>query len=193
MLRIRIPRPITLFRHPMAWAVAAVLGLAPPGFGQTSGTWIGTAATGNWSTSANWSLTGADPFPNNGGVASFGGGTFAAGYIGANVTVTQDVAGLTLGGMNFNNFSNPFAYTIGGTNAITFVDGGSGFATVANAGAGTTANTNTISAPVVLNTNLRFTSVPGSIANLSVSGVIPGRGGSRSRPRRPTTKSASLR
>ncbi len=108
------------------WAAVIAVGLPATAIGQTSGTWIGTGATGNWSGTTNWDLV-----PGNGGVASFGGGAFTTGYIGANVTITQDVAGLTLSGMNFNNVANQFSYTISGTNAITFVDPGSGSATIA--------------------------------------------------------------
>src|SRR5262245_32084955 len=92
----------------VAWLVLAVFAVPAPVFGQTSGTWI-APSSGNWSASTNWSLTGLDAFPSNGGVATFGGAVFPPTTAG--ITVTQDVAGLTLSGISFTDTANPVTYT----------------------------------------------------------------------------------
>jgi hypothetical protein len=140
---------------------------------QTS-SYTGTAS-GNWSTGP-WSAG----VPNAAGaVADFPGGTFSGGYIAASVTVTQDVgAGVSLSGINFSNISNAFGYTVGGANGITFVDPPSSFGATISVTANTNLNSNVISAPITLNTNLSITSATNNISGLSISSAISSAGSS---------------
>jgi fibronectin-binding autotransporter adhesin len=85
-------------------AIAALFG-CENAFGQTNGTWI-TDLASTWGTASNWA---GGTIPNAGGTATFSAGF---GQLAAR-TVTNDVAGLTLGTIEFDT---PFNYTVtGGT------------------------------------------------------------------------------
>jgi fibronectin-binding autotransporter adhesin len=164
-----------------AWAALIVAALPAVAMAQASSSYTGLATPGSWTTAGNWTPA---TVPNGtGSVASFAGGQFtsggaASGYITANISVNQDQTGLTLSGINFNNVANGFAYTIaaGTGGSITFVDPGTGTATI-NFTANSNLTGSTIAAPIVLNTNLTFTSAANSLDTMTVSGAISGSSG----------------
>src|SRR5688500_3586843 len=91
-------------RRRSLWVSSAMAGAVACSVAQADSTWT-TTGGGNWGTATNW----AGGVPNGSGVrATFGGAIIAPSVI------NQNVAGLTLGAMIFNNTNG---YTIGGTGA----------------------------------------------------------------------------
>ena len=125
-------------------------------------------ADGNWNTAGNWAPSGV---PNgSGATANFDSA------ISAPRTVTQNLAGATVGYMNFENNS---AYTLSGTNRIVMdVGGGSAQINIAGSGAHTINTGLTLNDALVINQNSTGTltvgaanSLTGTNQNLTVNGA----------------------
>src|SRR5437763_10462492 len=97
-------------RHRRRWflaAAASAIGVVPGVLRATDSTWT-LNGDGNWNTAANWS---GNNVPNGvGDAARF------LNVITANRTITQDVPGLTVGTLEFNDNNS---YTISGAHPIT--------------------------------------------------------------------------
>jgi autotransporter-associated beta strand protein len=128
---------------------------------QTSSAW-NLPGSGTWASLGSWSSAGIPEFA--GASANFTGSATAATTVSLN-------ANWTVGNMTFNN---SHGYTIApGTSGSFFLDNGGATAT------GTitdSAGPQTISAPLVLNSNVAFT-VTNSTDTLTVSGAVSGTGG----------------
>jgi autotransporter-associated beta strand protein len=133
----------------------------------TASTW-NIDSNGNWNTAANWAPSGV---PNGtGATANFDSA------ISAPRTVTQNLAGATVGYMNFENAS---AYTLSGANRIVMnVSAGSAQINVAGTGAHTINTGLTLNDALVINQNSTGTltvgaanSITGTNQNLTVNGA----------------------
>src|SRR5688500_17072085 len=145
---------------PVTAAAAAAL-ILPAGVARgVDATWK-VDGVGNWSGAANWTT---DPAVPNG----VGDTARFLTAISANRTITQDVAGLTLGAMAFNDNNS---YLISGANAIT-LDATAGDATVTY-GTSNGFAAQTIATDLVLNDNVSVTTGV-SVLGLTFSGVISG-------------------
>ncbi|MBI5771329.1 MAG: autotransporter-associated beta strand repeat-containing protein [Verrucomicrobia bacterium] len=133
----------------------------------TASTWA-VDANGNWSTTTNWNPNGT---PNGiGATANFAGAITAA------RTVTQDVAGATVGYVNFTNASN---YTLAGANRLTMdVTGGNAQINVSGGGAHSINTGLTLNDHLIINQNSAGTftlgatnSITGTNRNVTVNGA----------------------
>ena len=133
---------------------------AVPTGGVANGTWLNPVAGFSWGTAANWSNS---YIPNVSGDA--------ANFAGASTTQTVTLDGAhTVGSMSFTSTTNPYTIAAGSGGVLTLQDP-SGTATINNYD-----GSNTISAPVVLNSNAAIT-VINSTDTASISGNISGTGG----------------
>jgi autotransporter-associated beta strand protein len=155
-------------RHaPCLTVVLAIAGLtfaAPEAHSQSiTGTafWYGSAGA-NWNTAGNWGPTTGgttSSVPGNGAVLRwFGSST-------NNRTSTNDMVGLSAGGMSFQSASG--TYTLNGSNTLTLTGGISGVAPTSV----------TINMPLEINTNTL--TVEGGNDALTINGSISETGGSR--------------
>ena len=119
-----------------------------------AGSWTGTASTAVWSDSTQWSGN-AVPGAHAGDTAAFGV-TPTSGT----ATVTLD-SSRSLAGLGFNTTSGS-GYTINAssTSALTLVGSNGAVATISNSG-----GSQTITAPIVLGSNLNVTASTGSCAD----------------------------
>ncbi len=133
-------------------------------------TWDGGAGSGLWSANDNW-LDNTAPVPATAGVLTFSGGD--------QTTMNNDLTGMTVTSLSFTNngVSNTAAFTLGG-NAITLTTQNNAVATTA-IGAGGTAITDTISAPLI-GTGIRQFNI-GLGHDLILTGGFSGTSGSLSK------------
>jgi autotransporter-associated beta strand protein len=134
-----------------------------PTGGVANGTWLNPSAGFSWGTAANWSNS---YIPGvSGDAANFAGAT-------APSTVTLD-APRTVGSMSFDSGANPYTIAAGsgGASTVLTLSDPSGTAVINNY-----SGSNTISAPVVLNSNAAVTVINTS-DTLTISGNISGTGG----------------
>ena len=147
-----------------AAAVAVALFPATFAFG-VDGTWK-LNNHGNWNVAANWT---SDPAVPNG----VGDTARFLSVISGNRTISQDVVGLTLGAIEFDDDNG---YTISGPNAITLDAVGTGNATV-TVGTANGLASHHISTPLSLLDTVNVTVNTSVVLPLTFSGVISGGGG----------------
>ncbi|MDD5351125.1 MAG: hypothetical protein PHQ12_13020, partial [Chthoniobacteraceae bacterium] len=126
------------------------------------GTWIYTAGT-NWSDTTRWL---------NGTLADGQGATadFTAATLTKASTITIDTTPRTVGILNIGDAGGAFGYTIAASNGATLTfDNGSSHAQINQVAL---SGGNTISAPVILNSDLDVTNLSGN--TLTISGAVSG-------------------
>src|SRR5688500_4426755 len=155
-------------RRALTAAVAAAAAMVLPAAAARAvdSTWKVDAA-GNWSAAANWT---SDPAVPNG----VGDAARFLNAITINRAITQDVAGLTLGAIEFDDNN---AYLVSGTNAITLDAAAAGAQATVTVGTANGVASHHVATPLALNDTVNVTVNPAFVLPLTFSGVISGAGG----------------